>query len=108
MTTLRSYGEVPSSRQAEMIRNLHNASEPDMDAVVALKALERSPAGKRADLLLIWTPANQTKITAEIAMSRPANLANSAGIKMPARRSVSEMLVFVRQAGDALLPSMGI
>ena len=40
MTTLRSYGEVPSSRQAEIIRNLHQASEPDMDAAAALKALE--------------------------------------------------------------------
>ena len=40
MTTLRSYGEVPSPRQAEIIRNLHQASEPDMDAAAALKALE--------------------------------------------------------------------
>ena len=30
MTTLRSYGEVPSPRQAEIIRNLHQASEPDI------------------------------------------------------------------------------
>jgi integrase len=40
MTTLRSYGEVPSSRQAEIIRDLHQASEPDMDAATVLKALE--------------------------------------------------------------------
>jgi integrase/recombinase XerD len=40
MTTLRSYGEVPSPRQAEIIRNLHQASEPDMDAAAALKTLE--------------------------------------------------------------------
>jgi integrase len=40
MTTLRSYGEVPSPRQAEIIRNLHQASEPDMDAAAALEALE--------------------------------------------------------------------
>jgi integrase len=40
MTTLRSYGEVPFSRQAEIIRNLHQTSEPDMDAAAALKALE--------------------------------------------------------------------
>jgi integrase len=40
MTTLRSYGEVPSSRQAEIIRNLQRSSEPDMDAAAALKALE--------------------------------------------------------------------
>jgi hypothetical protein len=40
LTTLRSYGEVPSSRQAEIIRDLHQASEPDMDAAAALKALE--------------------------------------------------------------------
>jgi integrase/recombinase XerD len=40
MTTLRSYGEVPSSRQAEIIRDLNQASEPDMDATTALKALE--------------------------------------------------------------------
>jgi hypothetical protein len=40
MTTLRSYGEVPSPRQAEIIRNLHQVSEPDMDAAAALKALE--------------------------------------------------------------------
>jgi integrase len=40
LTTLRSYGEVPSSRQAEIIRNLHQASEPDMDAAAALKTLE--------------------------------------------------------------------
>jgi hypothetical protein len=32
MTTLRSYGEVPSSRQAEIIRNLQRSPEPDMDA----------------------------------------------------------------------------
>jgi integrase len=31
MTTLRSYGEVPCSRQAEIIRDLHLASEPDME-----------------------------------------------------------------------------
>jgi hypothetical protein len=37
---LRSYGEVPSSRQAEIIRDLNQASEPDMDATTALKALE--------------------------------------------------------------------
>ena len=40
MTTLRSYGEVPSSRQAEIIRDLHQTSEPSMDAAAALKALE--------------------------------------------------------------------
>ena len=40
MTTLRSYGEVPSPRQAEIIRNLHQASEPDIDAAAALKTLE--------------------------------------------------------------------
>jgi integrase/recombinase XerD len=40
MTTLRSYGEVPSPRQGEIIKNLHPASEPDMDAAAALKALE--------------------------------------------------------------------
>jgi integrase len=40
MTTLRSYGEVPSSRQAEIIRDLHQTSEPGMDAAAALKALE--------------------------------------------------------------------
>jgi hypothetical protein len=40
MTTLRSYGEVPSSRQAEIIRSLHRPSESDMDAAAALKALE--------------------------------------------------------------------
>src|SRR5262249_30836370 len=39
MTTLRSYGEVPSSRQAEIIRNLHHA-QPNIDATAALKALE--------------------------------------------------------------------
>jgi hypothetical protein len=36
-------------------------------------------------------------------MSAPANLA---GIKLPARHSVSQVLVFVREAADALLPSM--
>lgn len=49
MTTLRSYGEVPSLRQAEIIRDLHQASEPGMDATAALKALEtiirRNPSG---------------------------------------------------------------
>jgi integrase len=40
MTTLRSYGEVSSPRQAEIIRDLHQASEPDMDAAAALKTLE--------------------------------------------------------------------
>jgi integrase len=40
MTTLRSYGEVPSPRQAEIIGNLHQASERDIDAAAALKALE--------------------------------------------------------------------
>jgi len=40
MTTLRSYGEVPSSRQAEIIRSLQRSHEPDMDAVAAIKALE--------------------------------------------------------------------
>ena len=40
MTTLRSYGEVPSSRQAEIIRNLQRSPERDMDAAAALKALE--------------------------------------------------------------------
>jgi hypothetical protein len=40
MTTLRSYGEVPFPRQAEIIRNLHQASELDMDAAAALEALE--------------------------------------------------------------------
>jgi len=40
MTTLRSYGEVPSSRQAEIIRNLQRPPESDMDAAAALKALE--------------------------------------------------------------------
>jgi integrase len=40
LTTLRSYGEVPSSRQAEIISDLHKAAEPDMDAAAALKALE--------------------------------------------------------------------
>jgi len=40
MTTLRSYGEVPSSRQAEIIRNLQRSQEPEMDVADALKALE--------------------------------------------------------------------
>jgi integrase len=40
MTTLRSYGEVSSMRQAEIICNLHQASEPGMDAAAALKTLE--------------------------------------------------------------------
>jgi integrase/recombinase XerD len=40
LTTLRSYGEVAPSRQAEIIMDLHQASEPDLDAAAALKALE--------------------------------------------------------------------
>jgi hypothetical protein len=40
MTTLRSYGEVPSSRQAEIIGSLRRCPEPDIDAEAALKALE--------------------------------------------------------------------
>jgi hypothetical protein len=64
MTTLRSYGEVPSPRQAEIIRNLHQASEPDMDAAAALKALETIVRRTTSGLLLrrIWAPANQTDI----------------------------------------------
>ena len=40
MTTLRSYGEVASTRQAEIIKNLHQPSDPDMDAAATLKAVE--------------------------------------------------------------------
>ena len=40
MTTLRSYGEVPSTRQAEIIKNLRQPSDTDMDAAAALKAVE--------------------------------------------------------------------
>jgi integrase/recombinase XerD len=40
LTTLRSYGQVLSSRQAEIIMDLHQASGPDIDAAAALKALE--------------------------------------------------------------------
>jgi integrase len=47
MTTLRSYGEVPSSRQAEIIRNLRRSPAPDMDVAAALKALETNE--RRAD-----------------------------------------------------------
>jgi integrase/recombinase XerD len=41
MTTLRSYGEVPSARQAEIIRNLNQSREPGIDADDALKVLEK-------------------------------------------------------------------
>jgi methylmalonyl-CoA mutase cobalamin-binding subunit len=41
MTTLRSYGEVPSSRQAEIIRNLYRPNGADIDADTALRTLER-------------------------------------------------------------------
>jgi integrase len=40
MTTLRSYGEVPSSRQAEIIRNLNRPNGADIDADTALRTLE--------------------------------------------------------------------
>jgi hypothetical protein len=40
MTTLRSYGEVPSSRQAEIIGSLRRRPESDIDAEGALEALE--------------------------------------------------------------------
>jgi hypothetical protein len=41
MTTLRSYGEVASSRQAEIIRSLQRSQDPDIDAAAAIKALEK-------------------------------------------------------------------
>ena len=40
MTTLRSYGEVSSTRQGEIIRHLRRPRDPDMDAAAALKVLE--------------------------------------------------------------------
>jgi integrase/recombinase XerD len=40
MTTLRSYGEVSSTRQGEIIRHLRRPQDPDMDAAAALKVLE--------------------------------------------------------------------
>jgi hypothetical protein len=40
LTTLRSYGEVPTTRQADIIMSLHQESEPAIDAAAALKALE--------------------------------------------------------------------
>ena len=41
MTTFRSYGEVSSSRQAEIIKNLNRPEEEDLEAHEALKTLER-------------------------------------------------------------------
>jgi integrase/recombinase XerD len=68
MTTLRSYGEVPSTRQAEIISNLNQPSELGMDAAAALKALEtiirRTTNGGSAAAI---TP----QITALGANSRP-------------------------------------
>jgi integrase len=40
MTTLRSYGEVPASRQAEILGSLRQCPESDNDAEAALKTLE--------------------------------------------------------------------
>ena len=41
LTTLRSYGEVPSTRQAEIIKNLNRPNDADIDADTALKTLEK-------------------------------------------------------------------
>ncbi len=41
MTTFRSYGEVPSSRQAQIIKNLNRPGEHGLEAHEALKTLER-------------------------------------------------------------------
>jgi hypothetical protein len=49
MTTLRCYGEVPSTRQAEIIRNLHQPSELDVDTAAALKA-DNERIGRCAEL----------------------------------------------------------
>jgi integrase len=40
LTTLRSYGEVPSNRQADIIMSLHQVPEPGIEATAALKTLE--------------------------------------------------------------------
>lgn len=61
MTTLRSYGEVPSSRQAEIIRNLQRSIwTPQPHS----RLWRRSFVGQRAGLLLrrIWAPGNRTDI----------------------------------------------
>jgi integrase len=40
LTALRSYGELPSARQADIIMSLQQAREPGIDAAAALKTLE--------------------------------------------------------------------
>jgi integrase len=49
LTTLRSYGEVPSSRQAEIIRNLNRPNGADIDADKALRTLERIIRNAKAE-----------------------------------------------------------